>query len=149
MGGEVKVLDRDLQDMLADLEITPSRAKELTNALARSEARYDLWVRASDFGSVVNRRRIKPRLRDSAGRIIPAAQTDGPVPVKSGRFAAGWNWKIRGLNATVSSQVPYAVHARKADEPSGAAIRKVEKHLREDWDKVADEMAVAIAGWFL
>ena len=143
MGGEVKVLDRDLQDMLADLEITPSRAKELTNALARSEARYDLWVRSSDFGSVVNRRRIKPTL----SALNP--ETAGPLPVKSGRFAAGWNWKIHGLNATVSSQVPYAKWARKVGEDEGDGVKNVEKHLREDWDKVADEMSVAIAGWFL
>jgi len=146
---QITVLSKDLGPVLDDLEINAERAKELTNALARSEGRYDLFVRAADFGAVVRHRRRKPRLRNASGQIIAAAQTDGPLPVKSGRFAAGWNWTIRGLNATVASQVPYASHAHKANERDGAGVRKVERFLAEDWDKVADEMAVAIAGWFL
>lgn len=146
---QIKALSEDLRETIDDLEITPDRMKELTNALARSEGRYDLFVRAEDFGSVVRHRRRKPRLRDASGRIIPAAQTEGPLPVKSGRFAAGWNWKIQGTSAVVFSQVPYAEHARKADEPRGQGVKKVERFLRDDWDKVAGEMETVIAGWFL
>ncbi len=146
---QITVLDQELRGMLDDLDITPARMKDLTDALARSEGRFDLWVRPEDFGSVVRHRRRKPRLRDASGRIISAAQTEGPVPVKSGRYAAGWNWKTKGSSAVVSSQVPYAEHARKAGEDVGTATRKVERFLREDWDKVAGEMEVAIAGWFL
>ena len=146
---QIKVLSEDLRETIDDLEITPDRMKELTNALARSEGRYDLFVRAEDFGSVVRHRRSKPRLRDASGQIIAAAQTDGPLPVKSGRLAAGWNWKIQGTSAVVFSQVPYAEHARKADEPRGRGVKKVERFLRDDWDKVAGEMETVIAGWFL
>jgi len=129
--------------MLDGLKITRERAKELTDALARSEVRYDLWVRHADFGSVVNRRRIKPTItRESE-------QTSGPVPVKTGRYAAGWNWKIKGLSATVSSRVPYALDARKMGERPGKATKKVEKFLREDWQRVALEIETTIAGWLL
>ena len=146
---QVTVLDQELREMLEDLDITPARARELSDILARSEGRFDLWVRADDFGSVVRHRRRRPGLRDDSGRIISAAQTDGPVPVKSGRYAAGWNWKIRGSSAVVFSQVPYAGRARKAGERVGAATRKVERFLRDDCGDVAAEMEVVIAGWFL
>ena len=146
---QIKALSKDLRETIDDLEITPERMKELTNALARSEGRYDLFVRAEDFGSVVRHRRSKPRLRDASGRIIPAAQTEGPLPVKSGRFAAGWNWKIQGTSAVVFNQVPYAGWARKMGEREGQGSRKVERFLRDDWDKVAGEMETVIAGWFL
>ena len=139
----VKVFSADLADVMDGLEITPSRAKELTDVLANSEGRYDLWVRHKDFGSVVKRRRKKPTLSASN------PETTGPLPVRSGRFAAGWNWRTRGLSATVSSQVHYAEWARKVGEDEGDGVKHVEEFLADDWNKVADEMAVSIAGWFL
>lgn len=140
---QIKALSKDLRETIDDLEITPERMKELTNALARSEGRYDLWVRADDFGEVVNRRRDLPWLDDEGD------QTEGPLPVKTGRFVAGWNWKIQGTSAVVFNQVPYAVWARKMGEREGQGSRKVERFLRDDWDKVAGEMETVIAGWFL
>ena len=140
---EIRALSQDLGPMLEGLEITQTRAKELTDALARSEGRYDLWVRHQDFGVVVNRRRIRPALKS------PRDETSGPLPVKTGRFAAGWNWKIKGLNATVSNRVPYAAHARKMGEDLGTGVQKVERFLREDWERVALEIETTIAGWLL
>jgi len=141
MPGELQAVSADLGEMIRDLEITTERAKKLTDILAESEGRYDLWVRPSDFGSVVKRRRKRPTLRG------PSEQTAGPLPVKTGRFAAGWNWRIKATRAVVTSQVPYASYARKMGEAEGAGLKKVEKFLKKDWDKVAHEMAKEIEGW--
>lgn len=141
MPGEVQAVSADLGEMIRDLKITTERAKKLTDILAESEGRYDLWVRASDFGEVVARRRDLPWLDDEGD------QTKGPLPVKTGRFAAGWNWRIKGTRAVVTSQVHYASYARKMGEAEGAGLKKVEKFLKKDWDKVAKEMAKEIEGW--
>lgn len=140
---QIKALSKDLRETIDDLEITPERMTELTDALARSEGRFDLWARASDFGEVVNRRRDLPWLDDKSD------ETEGPLPVKTGRFTAGWNWKIQNTSAVVFNQVPYAQYARKMGEREGQGSRKVERFLRDDWDKVAGEMQTVIAGWFL
>ena len=139
------VLDRDLRELIKSLEFDRDLHKKLTDTLAESEGRFDMFARASDFGAVVRHRRRQPRLRNADGALIAAAQTQGPLPVKSGRFEGGWNWKIKGLNAKVINQVPYAVDAHKAGEPDGAGLAKVKKWLEDDWSDVADQMADHIA----
>ena len=149
MPGELQAVSADLGEMIRDLKITTERAKKLTDILAESEGRYDLWVRPSDFGSVVKHRRKRPSLWDKDGDKIAAAHISkkAPLPVKTGRFAAGWNWRIKTTRAVVTSQVSYASYARKVGEDEGAGLKKVEKFLKKDWDKVAHEMAKEIEGW--
>ena len=106
-----------------------------------------MWARTSDFGAVVRHRRREPRLYTSDGAKIAAAHISeqAPLPVKSGRFVGGWNWKIKGLNAKVINQVPYAAHAHKTREADGAGLAKVKKWIEDDWSDVADQMADHIA----
>ena len=149
MAGVLAVVSPDLQGLLRSLEFDNDLRKKLTDTLAESEGRFDLWARSSDFGSVVRHRRRKPRLYTADGAKIAAAHISAkaPLPVKSGRFVAGWNWKIKGLNAKVVNQVPYAAHARKTKEPVGAGAAKVEEWIVDDWSDVAEKMADHVAAF--
>jgi len=138
---DTMAVELDLAPLVADLKLTSKVRKALTDVLAESEARFDMEFRREDFGSIVRLRRVSPAIRDSSGAVISAANTEGDLPVKSGRFVAGWNWKIKGLNATVTNQVPYAAYARKVDEELGEGVRVVTRHLELDWEDVAIDMA--------
>ena len=149
MAGASASLSSDLQEVIQSLEFDDDLRKKLTDTLAESEGRFDLWSRSSDFGSVVRHRRRKPRLYTADGAKIAAAHISAkaPLPVKSGRVVAGWNWKIKGLNAKVVNQVPYAEHARKTKEPVGAGAAKVEEWIVDDWSDVAEKMADHVAAF--
>ena len=138
---DTMAVELDLAPLVKDIKLTSKVRKALTDVLAESEARFDMEFRKEDFGSIVRLRRVKPAIRDSSGAVISAANTEGDLPVKSGRFVAGWNWKIKGLNATVTNQVPYAAHARKVDEEPGEGVKVVTRHLEQDWQDVAESMA--------
>lgn len=145
MGDTFQAVALDLADVMKAVEFTPKLRRDLLKTLAESEGRFDMEFRKEDFGSVVRLRRRKPAIRDwKTGRVIEAANTEGKLPVKSGRFVAGWNWKFKGTNATVESRVPYAVHAHKVDEEAGEGLKVVAKFLEKDWARAADEMATVI-----
>jgi len=148
MPGGTAVLSPDLQALLETLSAElwdANIAGKLNQLLADSEGRFDLFARDTDFGGVVRHRRVKPALRDKTGEPISAASTRGPLPVKSGRFVAGWNWRVKGINATVINQVPYAIHARKLGKEPGQGYETVKEWIEEDWGEVAEAMADVIA----
>ena len=136
-----------VQELIRTLSFDRDLMKRLADKVAESEGRFDLWVRTPDFGSVIRHRRASPSLWDKDGNKIAAAHIskDAPLPVKSGRFAGGWNWKIKGLNAAVKSRTKYAAHARKVGEQPGSGVIKVAEFLLTDWTKLAGEMADLIA----
>ena len=141
MAQSFKAVALNLDEVFGDAQITDDLRRVLHGTLAESEGRFDMEYRKEDFGSIVRLRRRKPAIRDKDGKVIMAANTVGALPVKSGRFVGGWNWKVKGTNATVSSQVPYAEHAHKVDQEAGSGLREVERFLLEDWERVAQEMA--------
>lgn len=144
---QITVTSPDLDRVLEDAQVNDALIGKLAAELAESEVRFDEWVRQGNFGAVVRHRRKRPALRRADGSIVSAAQVDGPLPVKTGRYVAGWIFRIkRRLNAVVKTQVPYAGHARKADERRGEATRKVGKFLLADWEGVGERMAAIIGG---
>jgi|ETNvirnome_2_300_1030623.scaffolds.fasta_scaffold04039_2 hypothetical protein len=147
MGDTFQAVALDLADVMKSVEFTPKLRRDLLKTLAESEGRFDMEFRKEDFGGIVRLRRVKATsaIRDwKTGRVIEAANTEGDLPVKSGRFVAGWNWKFKGTNATVESRVPYAVHAHKVDEDPGEGLKVVTRFLEKDWARAADEMADVI-----
>lgn len=145
MGDTFRAVALDLADVMKEVEFTPKLRSDLLKTLAESEGRFDMEFRKSDFGGIVRLRRVKPAIRDwKTGRVISAANTKGKLPVKSGRFVAGWNWKFKGTNAAVESRVPYAEYAHKVDESEGKGLKVVAKFLEKDWARAADEMATVI-----
>ena len=145
MGDAFQAVALDLAEVMKEVEFTPKLRRDLLRTLAESEGRFDMEFRKEDFGGIVRLRRRKPAIRDwKTGRVIEEANTEGDLPVKSGRFVAGWNWKFKGTNATVESRVPYAIHAHKVDESAGEGLKVVTRFLEKDWARAADEMATVI-----
>jgi len=142
---QITVTSPDLDRVLEGAQVNDALIGKLAEELAESEVRFDEWVRQGNFGAVVRHRRKFPALRRADGSIIAEAQVDGPLPVKTGRYVAGWIFRIRRrLNAVVKTQVPYAEWTRKAGERAGTASAKVEDFILADWRKVGERMAAII-----
>ena len=141
----------NLASEMKKLDMNSATLKQLHKSLAESEGRFADYVLA-DFGSVKNYRKRtgkapKP-VRDAQGNIDGSAQADNPLPVATGRFVRTWNYKQKGLSATLENKSGHAEYARLAGEKVGKGAEKVGEFIEEDWTGVAEEMADIMAERF-